>query len=143
MSTGMVVRSRTQWAAKRLDDANDAPPSAKCGDFAGFWGRRGDLLGLCQYVGLARQRGAIEALRDFAALLAWAETHAALPALVAQRLAKWASDQRSKSQEALAEAIAMREAIYRLASALANGAAANDCDFAVLSDALALAPARQ
>jgi predicted RNA-binding Zn ribbon-like protein len=85
----------------------------------------------------------IEALRDFAALLAWAETHAALPAQVAKSLAEWASDQRSKSQEALAEAIAMREAIYRLASALASGAAVNDRDFAVLSDALALAPARQ
>jgi predicted RNA-binding Zn ribbon-like protein len=85
----------------------------------------------------------IEALRDFAALLAWAETHTALSAPVAQRLAEWAFDQPSKSEEALAKAIAMREAIYRLASAVACGAAANDSDFAVLSDALARAPARQ
>lgn len=85
----------------------------------------------------------IEALRDFADLLAWAEAHVALPAPVAKRLAEWACDQHSKSEEALAEAIAMREAIYRLASAVACGAAVNDCDFAVLRDALALAPARQ
>lgn len=85
----------------------------------------------------------IEALRDFTALLAWAEAHAALPAQVAKRLAEWACGQPAKSDEALAEAIVMREAIYRSASALACGAAVDDRDFAVLSDALALAPARQ
>jgi predicted RNA-binding Zn ribbon-like protein len=100
-------------------------------------------LGFANTLAWRGRAAPIEALRDFGALLAWAETSAALPAQVAKALAEWASDQPSQSEEALAEAIAMREAIYRLASAVACGAAANDCDFAVLSDALALAPARQ
>src|SRR5262245_60860813 len=85
----------------------------------------------------------IEGLRDFMALLAWAEKHVGLPAPVARRLEEWARDQPSRSEAALAEAIALREAIYRVTSALAGGAAVKEGDFAVLSDALALAPTRR
>jgi predicted RNA-binding Zn ribbon-like protein len=103
----------------------------------------GVCLGFANTLAWRGRAAPIEALRDFAALLAWAEAHTALPAPVAQRLAKWACDQPAKSEKALAEAIAMREAIYRLVSAVACGAAVNDRDLAVLGEALALAPARR
>jgi predicted RNA-binding Zn ribbon-like protein len=100
-------------------------------------------LGFANTLAWRGRAAPIEALRDFAALLAWAKTHAALPAQVAKRLAEWACGQPSKAEQALAEAIALREAIYRSARAVASGTALNDSDFAVLRDALALAPARQ
>src|SRR5262249_30997863 len=85
----------------------------------------------------------IEGLRDFMALLAWAEKYVGLPAAVARRLEEWAGDQPSRSAAALAEAIALREATYGVASALAGGASVKEAHFGVLSDALALAPARR
>ena len=85
----------------------------------------------------------VETLGDFAGLLAWAETHAALPAKMAERLRDWARGRPAKSAEAFAEAIVLREAIYRIARALACGELGREADFAVLSRALSEAPGRR
>ena len=63
----------------------------------------------------------VETLADFAALLAWAETSAALPPPAGRELARWGDEHPLKAAEVFAEAIVLREAIYRIASALACG----------------------
>jgi predicted RNA-binding Zn ribbon-like protein len=81
-----------------------------------------------------------EALGDIAALLAWAAKP--LPGEVAAELEAWASNRQGKAARLFAEAIGLREAIYRMFAALAAGDAAPAKDFAALNDALAEAPAR-
>jgi predicted RNA-binding Zn ribbon-like protein len=85
----------------------------------------------------------VEALGDFAALLGWAKASAGLGAEAVRELHAWAQEHPAQAAAALAEAITLREAIYRIFSALAGGGPACDQDCAVLSGALAKAPARQ
>ena len=85
----------------------------------------------------------VETLGDFAALLTWAEASAAFPAAAVRELVSWARDHPSKAAEVFAEAIALREAIYRISSALACGEPVRNQDFVALSRALPEAPARR
>jgi predicted RNA-binding Zn ribbon-like protein len=97
--------------------------------------------GLClAYANTLTWRGSeapSESLPDLAALLAWIEKQAGLDA--------GALDALRASPDAtrlFAEAIALREAIYRIFESVAAGASPGDADFAALSDALAAAPPR-
>jgi predicted RNA-binding Zn ribbon-like protein len=83
-----------------------------------------------------------EELRDFRDLVQWAAESAGCAAEIVPALERWARDHPAWAVTLLAEAIALREAIYRIFSALAVGAAVPDGDFAALNRALAAAPSR-
>lgn len=85
----------------------------------------------------------VERLADAAALLDWVEETGALPPLSVQRLARRVARHPAEAAELLAEAIGLREAIYRIFAALARGDAVPEPDFAALSRAVSEAPARQ
>ena len=85
----------------------------------------------------------VEALADFAALLVWAQASAALPPPAARELARWAREHPSKAAQVFAEAIVLREAIYRIASSLTCGEPIRSRDFAALGRAVSQAPARR
>jgi predicted RNA-binding Zn ribbon-like protein len=84
----------------------------------------------------------VEALRDFGDLVHWAAGSAGLAAGIVRDLGTWAHEQPSMAAELFAEAIALREVIYRTFSALAAGEAVPDHDLAALNRALAAAPPR-
>jgi predicted RNA-binding Zn ribbon-like protein len=125
-----VTQTLSPWATNAESMLVSAVGEALCLGFANTLAWRG-------------RAERIESLEDFASLLAWAERHVGLPAPVARRLEEWSREQPSRSEDALAEAKIVREAIYRMASALAGSTSLNDPDFAVLSAALAHAPTRQ
>jgi predicted RNA-binding Zn ribbon-like protein len=77
-----------------------------------------------------------ESLTDFAALLVWLERQAGLGD------GALASLRDGDAAPLFAEAIALRETIYRVFEAIAAGAPPADADFAALSDAIAAAPPR-
>jgi predicted RNA-binding Zn ribbon-like protein len=81
-----------------------------------------------------------EELGDFDKLAAWLETSAG----IAPGGLKGVRARRRKEEAAqvLADAIAVRETIYRMFSALAAGHPVDDTDFAALRKALAAAPQR-
>jgi predicted RNA-binding Zn ribbon-like protein len=85
----------------------------------------------------------VDTLADFAALLTWAQASVALPPPAARELASWAREHPSRAAQVFAEAIVLREAIYRIASALAGGEPIRGQDFAALSRAVAQAPMRR
>ena len=85
----------------------------------------------------------VENFTDFAAVLTWAETHVALPDHLAAELREWAREHPFKATKALAEAVALREAIHGIACALACGEPVGSQDFAALSQASSEAPARR
>jgi len=85
----------------------------------------------------------VENFTDFAAVLAWVETNVALPDDLAGELRSWAREHPFKATKALAEAVALREAIHGIASALTCGEPVGSQDFAALSQALSQAPARR
>ncbi|HEX2112831.1 MAG TPA: CGNR zinc finger domain-containing protein [Alphaproteobacteria bacterium] len=81
-----------------------------------------------------------ESLRDLDALFAWAESKAGLDAL--RDLRAWAAAHPHKAQALFAEAIALRETIFRVFESVAAGAQPRDADFTALRDAIAAAPPR-
>ncbi|MFN8485881.1 MAG: ABATE domain-containing protein [Anaerolineae bacterium] len=85
-----------------------------------------------------------ESLKSYAHLLAWSEQAGALTAPVAAALRSAAARRPADAATVLAHAIALREAMYRVFSADAAGAAPNAADLATLNEALgaALANAR-
>ena len=84
-----------------------------------------------------------EELGDFDKLIAWLEASAGIAAgsLKGTRAAAHGR-RRDEAARVFADAIAMRETIYRLFSAMAAGQAVSDADFAALKKALAAAPQR-
>lgn len=84
-----------------------------------------------------------EALRDLAGLLAWLETSAGVDATAVRRIAKLARKQPKTAAQAFAEALALRETLYRLLSANAADTPPRRQDFARLQQAIADAPARR
>jgi predicted RNA-binding Zn ribbon-like protein len=84
----------------------------------------------------------VEALRDFGDVVQWAAGSAGLAAGVVRDLESWAQERPAMAADLFAEAIALREVIYRTFSVLAAGAAVPDHDFAALNRALAAAPPR-
>jgi len=85
----------------------------------------------------------VENFTDFAAVLAWAERNVALPDDLAAELRAWAREHPFKATKALAEAVALREAVHGIASALACSEPVGSQDFAALSQGLSEAPARR
>lgn len=85
----------------------------------------------------------VERLADLGTLLDWASEAGALPAEAARQLAGRASRHPAEAERLLAEAIGLRETIYRIFAAVARGDPVREQDFAALSRALAEAPARR
>ncbi len=100
-------------------------------------------LGFANTLAWRGREAPVETLADFAALLAWAEASAALAAPTARELASWAREHPSKAAKVFGEAIALREAIYRIFSSLACGDPVHNQDFVALSRGLSEAPARR
>lgn len=102
---------------------------------------------LClSYVNTLSWRGSAapsEALHDLAGLLAWLQTSAGVDATAARRIASLARKQPKTAAQTFAEALALRETLYRLLSAIAADTPLRRQDFARLQQALAHAPARR
>jgi predicted RNA-binding Zn ribbon-like protein len=86
---------------------------------------------------------ASETLHGIDDLLGWLEHTAELPAAIVAGARDWAQRGGARSQTAFAEAIAVREAIYGIFSAIAAGEPAAAHDLTALNRALAAAPPRR
>lgn len=75
-------------------------------------------------------------LPDYAALLAWAERAEVLARASAARLGKVAAAHPRRAERVHAEALGLRDAVYRILSAASDGRPAPDEDLAVLNSAL-------
>jgi predicted RNA-binding Zn ribbon-like protein len=84
----------------------------------------------------------VESLSGFADLLAWLGDTAGFAPEALHPVADWARRDADGAAALLAEAIATRETIYRIFSALAGGEAVRDPDFAAIDRALTAAPSR-
>jgi predicted RNA-binding Zn ribbon-like protein len=84
-----------------------------------------------------------EALRTFADLLAWLDRCVGAGAGATRGIARWASRNQKAAAELFAEAIGVREAIFRIFRALAAGETVREQDFAALRAALVQAPVRR
>ena len=84
----------------------------------------------------------VEELHEHADLVGWIE-RATIEAAAADRDVKRPSADLDRKSELFVEAIAIREAIFRLFSAVATGRELPEADFAALGRALAEAPARE
>jgi predicted RNA-binding Zn ribbon-like protein len=84
----------------------------------------------------------LEELGDLHDLLQWLAGSAGLAAEVVRELERRAREHGTIAAELFAEAIALREVIYRIFSALASGNTVSDQDLAALNRALAAAPSR-
>ena len=100
-------------------------------------------LGFANTLAWRGRAAPVENFTDFAAVLAWAGTHAAMSDHVAGGLRDWARAHPSQATKLLAEAIALREAIHGIVGALACGAPVGTQDLAALSQALSEAPTRR
>jgi predicted RNA-binding Zn ribbon-like protein len=83
-----------------------------------------------------------ESLGDLDALFAWAEGKAGLGSDSLRAVRAWAGAHAREAATLFAEAIALRETIFRVFESLAAGAQPRDADFAALREAIAAAPAR-
>lgn len=83
-----------------------------------------------------------EHLPTYADLLAWAESKALLPASAAERLFTLAAQHPAAAEAAHAQAVELREAVYRLLLAHAHGTVPPPADLAVLNRYLGQALAR-
>jgi predicted RNA-binding Zn ribbon-like protein len=84
----------------------------------------------------------VEMLHDFADILRWSERCGVVRPTATQRLRRWSRHQEAAAAELFAQAIVIREAMFRIFSAIAVGASIPNRDFVVLSAALANAPGR-
>jgi predicted RNA-binding Zn ribbon-like protein len=85
----------------------------------------------------------VESLHDLAGLLGWLEVSACLDGAAARGCRRWAASQPERAALIFTEAIALREALYRMFAALAAGKSAGRRDRALLQRALAAAPPRR
>ena len=83
-----------------------------------------------------------ESLRDLDALLTWAEGKAGLGTDALRTVRSWAGTHAREAEALFADAIALRETIFRVFEFVAAGAEPRDADFAALREAIAAAPAR-
>lgn len=83
-----------------------------------------------------------ETLHALPDVLAWLEKSAGVGAATPRGIAQWSREQPAKAAGVFADAIALREALYRLFAALAATGHARQPDSALLRRALAQAPAR-
>jgi len=84
----------------------------------------------------------VEALVDVGDLMQWVAGSLGVAAELVGEIERWARAQPAMAAELFAEAIALRETIYRTFRALACGVAIADRDLAALNRALATAPPR-
>jgi predicted RNA-binding Zn ribbon-like protein len=84
----------------------------------------------------------LEELGTFDDLLDWLGETTGLAMAAVQALGRWSHDHPRMAAKLLAEALALREVIYRIFSALPRGDPVSDQDLAALNAALADAPAR-
>jgi predicted RNA-binding Zn ribbon-like protein len=84
-----------------------------------------------------------ETLNGLGDLLAWLDRSAGTGPRTTQEIASWARRHEKQAAKLFAQAIALREALFRIFRALAAGEPLRDQDFAALGDALARAPARR
>jgi predicted RNA-binding Zn ribbon-like protein len=103
--------------------------------------------GLClDYANTLSWRGSrtpIETLHDLAGLLGWIERSAGADAEAAREIRSWACADASPAAGVFTAAIAMREVIFRIFSAVAFDGPVRKADFAELKSAVAKAPARK
>jgi predicted RNA-binding Zn ribbon-like protein len=83
-----------------------------------------------------------ETVHDFSNLLGWLENAAGVSAADLRNIAQWSRTHPVKAANVFADAIALREAIYRSFAAQAAAEHPRPKDFALLQRALAQAPAR-
>src|SRR5688572_1172644 len=83
-----------------------------------------------------------EKLPAFGDLLGWLERSAQIPATATEGMRAWAREHPRKAAAVFVEAIAIREALFRIFAAFAGGGAVRDQDFAALKKGLADAPTR-
>ncbi|MGH7090667.1 MAG: CGNR zinc finger domain-containing protein [Stellaceae bacterium] len=83
-----------------------------------------------------------ESLHGFADLLGWLVGFAGLAPEIAEAAGGWAGDEPGAAAALFAEAIGLREAIYRIFAAAAGGERAAETDLVLLNRALAAAPPR-
>jgi predicted RNA-binding Zn ribbon-like protein len=84
----------------------------------------------------------VDHLRSYADLAAWAGQSGAAPAAVARELARQAAAHPSAARAALADAIALREALYRIFAAAATDRKPRPADLALLNAQVPAAYAR-
>ena len=84
-----------------------------------------------------------ETLNDFSDLLKWLENTAGVSAASSRGIARWSRAHPVKAANVFADAVALREAMYRSFAAQAAAEYPRPTDFALLQRALAQAPARQ
>ena len=84
----------------------------------------------------------VERLTALGDLLGWLESSAGVAAAAVEEIEAWSREHPKKAATVFAEAIAVREAVFRIFAAFAGGEAVRDQDFAALRNALAEAPAR-
>jgi predicted RNA-binding Zn ribbon-like protein len=75
-------------------------------------------------------------------LLGWLERSAGVAASATEEIRGWSREHPKKAAAVFAEAIAIREALFRIFAAIAGGGTVRDQDFAALKSALAEAPPR-
>ena len=83
-----------------------------------------------------------ERLTAFGDLLGWLESSAGFAAAAVEEIGAWSREHPKKAATVFAEAIAVREAVYRIFAAFAGGEAVRDQDFAALKERPGRAPAR-
>jgi predicted RNA-binding Zn ribbon-like protein len=84
-----------------------------------------------------------ETVHDFSNLLGWLENTAGVSAADLRNIERWSHAHPQKAANVFADAIALREAMYRSFAAQAAAEHPRLKDFALLQRALAQAPARQ
>jgi predicted RNA-binding Zn ribbon-like protein len=83
-----------------------------------------------------------ETLNGFGDVLAWLEKNGGAPLALVTRARHWGSDHPIEAAAAASEAIALRETIYHLFSAVADDGKLAERDLATLNNALANTPPR-
>jgi len=110
-------------------DLTAAPREASCLDYANTRMYRGSAA-------------PVEQFAEWPALVDWIAGNGALVAEAAADLRGWADADAEGAAALFASAIALREVVYRVFSAVASGAPVAEADLAALNQALAEAPPR-
>jgi predicted RNA-binding Zn ribbon-like protein len=83
-----------------------------------------------------------EELATLADVLAWQESKAGMPPAAVAAMRAWWRARPRQAETAFGEALGLREALYRIFSAIAGGGTPPEADMVLFNDALAQAPAR-
>ena len=120
------------------------PPNKTPADTVLIWSMPEDLC--LNYANTLSWRGSdrpAETLHELADILRWTERSGVVRPAATQQLRRWSRHHQVGAAELFAQAIAIREAMFRIFSAVAVAASVATKDFMVLRTALANAPGRQ